>query len=190
MNGNSVEKKESLSDIELVSLINNGDYECLQYLLDRYMGLIVSTAKKFSVYGAETEDLIQEGVTAVFSAVRSYDGSLSSFSSFVSLCISRSMNTLVKSSFNKKHIPDKLLTSIDDVQIADNSNPESIIIEKESYASFTDAVRAKLSDLEYRVFCLFLDGNSYSSIAEKLDVSSKSVDNALKRIREKLKTKN
>ena len=86
-----------------------------------------------------------------------------------------------------KHIPEDLIYPIDEVELSDMNNPESIFIEKESYDDLELTIKQELSDFEYQVLCEFLIGKSYADIADSLNVTAKSVDNALRRIRSKIK---
>ena len=125
---------------------------------------------------------------AIFSAVKRFDASKASFKTFVTLCINRAMSSALSRAVGaNKHIPDVLISPIDDVNLLDMNNPESIFIEKESYSDLEHTIKSELSNLEYQVLCEFLSGKSYAEIANTLNISSKSVDNALKRIRSKIK---
>lgn len=178
----------NVTDDELVSFINNGQYEFLQLLINRYMPYIISVASHYKAGGLDTEDFIQEGVTSIFSAVKAYDKTKSSFKTFVTLCINRAMSSaLTRATGAAKHIPEGLISPIDDVELADMSSPESILIEKENYFNLERTIKNNLSDFEYQVLCEFLMGKSYTEIAENLSVSTKSIDNALSRVRSKIK---
>lgn len=180
--------QENFTDNQLIELINNGDYKYLQFLINRYMPYIISVASRYNASGLDTEDFIQEGVLAIFSAVKAFDGEKASFKTFVTLCIDRAMSTaLLRATGAAKHIPDSLISPIDDVELADTNSPESIIIEKENYDALANSIKKELSDFEYRVLCEFLSGKSYVDIADALGVTAKSVDNALRRIRAKVK---
>ncbi len=180
--------QENFTDNQLVALINNGEYKCLQLLINRYMPYIISVASRYNAGGLDTEDFIQEGILAIFSAVKVYDEQKASFKTFVSLCINRAMSAAFARAVGKaKHIPDGLIFPIDDFELADASDPESILIQKESYDDLEHTIKKDLSKFEYRVLSEFLDGKSYAQIAEVLGVSVKSVDNALRRIRTKIK---
>ncbi len=187
MEHNLIEKAECLSDNELVSYVLSGNYEYLQTLINRYMPYIISVAAKYKSYGCDIDDLIQEGILSVFSAVKSYDSEKASFRTFVTLCINRSINDQLRAINAGKRIPENMITAIDEVILPDECNPENIFIEKESYNDLTVTLKKNLSGFEYKVFCEFLSGSSYSDIADKLNISVKSVDNALKRIRSKFK---
>ncbi len=180
--------QEKFSDNELVALINRGEYKYLQLLINRYMPYIINVASRYNVGGFDTEDFIQEGILAIFSAVKTFDSEKASFKTFVTLCINRAMSSaLTRVSGAAKHIPEGLISPIDEVELADMSSPESIFIEKESYNDLEDTIKSELSDFEYQVLCEFLIGKSYADIAESLNVTVKSVDNALRRIRSKIK---
>ena len=180
--------QQDFSDNQLVDFINNGEYKYLQLLINRYMPYVISTASNYNAGGLDTEDFIQEGILAIFSAVKTYDSNKASFKTFVSMCITRAMSSaFARASGAAKHIPESLISSIDDVELTDMSSPESILIEKENYSDLAQTIKQESSDFEYKVLSEFLSGKSYSDIANILGVSEKSVDNALRRIRSKIK---
>ena len=181
-----VKEAEGLSDGELVWHIRSGEYEYLQTLINRYMPYIKSVASRFNQF--ESEDIIQEGRMAIFSATKVFDGEKASFSTFVKLCINRAVGDYVKAFSVKKRIPQKLITSIEDLELSIDENPEKLVIDKESYDLLSKKLKERLSDLEYKVLREFLAGASYVESAQKLKISQKSYDNALKRIRNKLKS--
>ena len=182
------ENLSQITDNELVLFINNGEYKYLQLLINRYMPYVIRVASHYKIGGFDTEDFIQEGLLAIFSAVKTYDAQKASFKTFVTLCINRAMSSaLSRASGAGKHIPDGLISSIDEVELLDVNNPENILIEKENFSDFEHTIRKNLSDFEYQVLCEFLSGKSYADIATSLSVSAKSVDNALKRVRQKIK---
>lgn len=180
--------QEKFSDNELVVLINNGEYKYLQLLINRYMPYIIKVASRYNASGLDTEDFIQEGILAIFSAVKTYNEGKASFKTFAAVCINRAMSSaLSRAVGNAKHIPENLISPIDEIQIADTSDPESILIEKESFIDLEHTIKNDLSRLEYRVLNEFLSGKSYADIAASLGITCKSVDNALRRIRSKIK---
>lgn len=187
MSDNFVEESNNLSDDELINGISSGNYENLQLLIDRYMPYIIKTADGFKESGCDVEDMIAEGILAVFTAVKAFDSSKAKFSTFVSLCISRAISAMSKSASAGKRIPGRLITSLEESQVCVEKNPEEIYIGKESYESFKKNVFSSLSDMECRVLSAFLSGASYADIASRLGISVKSVDNSLRRIRTKLK---
>ena len=180
--------QENFTDNQLVELVNDGKYEYLQFLISRYMPYIIKGAGRYNVSGLDIEDFIQEGVLAIFSAVKSFNDDKASFKTFVCFCIDRAMSSaLARASGAAKHIPDSLISPIDDIELADINSPENIIIEKENYDALANSIKKELSDFEYLILCEFLSGKSYADIAETLHVTAKSVDNALRRIRTKIK---
>ncbi len=181
-----VDKDNNLSDNEIISEIKKGEYQYLGFLIDKYMPLILKNAKDFEGY-LEKEDLVSEGISALFSAVTAFDGEKSKFSTFLALCVKRAMLTASKASFAKKRIPSELISSLEDVELVCNETPEDIYIDKENFDIIKKNIASELSELEYNVLSLLLDGNTYADIAEKLNISLKSVDNSLYRIRTKLK---
>ena len=185
----SVEYEREMSDDVIISFVKDGKYEYLALLIERYMPVIKSSAAKFQGSGCDEEELIQEGRLAVFSAIKSYDSSKSSFPTFVNICISRALSSYIRVFDAKRRIPDKLITYIDEENdFADENSPEKIFFDKESYKTITETIKNRLSDLEYSVLCGFLSGKSYYEIAKKEGISVKSADNALKRVRAKIKS--
>ena len=181
------QNKQNLSDEEMVSLINNGDFVYFSTLIAGIMPHIVATASKWQNLIPDTEDLIEEGVLAVFTAVKSYDFKSASFKTFAKLCVDRAIGAKVKAASAEKRIPNTLVTSIDGMEIPHDITPEDIFINREESSDFTASLKDNLSQLELNVLYLFLQGLGYSQIAEKLGVTVKSVDSALQRIRNKLK---
>lgn len=183
-----VENYKKLSDEEIVALINGGDFELLKLIIARYLPRINYYVNLYCVE-SEREDAVQEATYALYSSVKNFDGEKSSFSTFAALCIKRSVIASLKQSKRRKNIPDELLSSIDEVEITDSNSPEKIFFDKENYKNLTDSIKLELSGLEYSVLQLFLEGNKYIDIAKKLSITEKSVNNALLRIRKKLKNK-
>ena len=183
-----VENYDNLTDEEIVSLINGGDFELLQVIIARYLPRIHYYVGSYCAEN-EREDAVQEATYALYSAVKNFDGKKSSFSTFAALCIKRSVIASLKQSKRRKNIPDELLSPIDEVEITDSNSPEKIFFDKESFKNLTDSIRLELSGLEYSVLQLFLEGNKYIDIAKRVSITEKSVNNALLRIRKKLKNK-
>lgn len=182
-----VEDYTFLSDDELISHIRKGEYRYLEVLSARYKPMVLRLASDFVSNGFELDDLIQEGEIALFSAVQSYSVDKSSFRTFAQLCVSRAISSYVKSAAVAKRIPRGLIDPIEDTDFSDEASPESIVIEKEDYKDLTNRIKLTLSELEYKVLCEFLQGSSYADISRKVGISAKSVDNALRRVREKIK---
>ena len=183
-----VENYKNASDEEIVAQICGGDYELLPVIFSRYDKRIRYYADKYC-RESDREDAAQEASLALYSAVKNYDKDKSSFSSFASLCIKRSVIDCAKRAGRKKNIPEELLEPIEDVSIPDCNSPEKIFFDKEAYKALTHSIKLELSGMELAVLQLFLSGKKYVDIVDVLGVSEKSVNNALMRIRRKLKDK-
>lgn len=184
-----IENAERLSDNEIITAINSGDFELFKIIISRYYKTVLFYVNKHCPESFK-EDAAQEAIFALWSAVKSFDASRSSFNTFASLCIKRSVLTSLKANNLKRSIPTELLSSINELEIPDVNSPEKIIIDRENYKTLTDTIEVKLSSFERDVLKLYLLGEKYQQIAEKLNVSQKSVDNCLSRIRRKLKVTN
>ena len=183
----------ALSDDVLAALSKDGDEKAFNELVIRYFGELRFIARKYSVQGYEQNDFLQEGLTALFYACQSYqpDGG-SSFGTYVSLVARRRFSKIFSRSQSKKAVPDSALTSIDDIpESLDSSvpSPEDRLLQREHLEQTLKRLKALLSAREYEVLMLFASGLSYSNISRKLNISEKSVDNALQRARRKVGTK-
>lgn len=177
---------DMLSDEQLVFRINSGNNDSLQILLSRYIDTIRFKAAAISP-DLDPDDIVQEGLIALYSAIRVFDPSISKFSTFANLCIERAIYSEIRKLNRKRVIPQDMLVYEFEADDNAESDPESLFIQKEECSAFTDKIKNSLSDFEYRVLLCFLELNSYEKIAEKLCVSQKSVDNALSRLRKKIK---
>ncbi len=192
---------ENNNDEEILLEIKNGNDKALDYLISKYKNLVNSKVTKYYIIGAEKEDIVQEGLIGLFKAIKDYDGTKqNSFKSFASLCIERQIITAIKTSNRQKHLPLNSSLSLNNT-INDNDNESSFldiinaqnvedpletITKKEYYTNIKEKLNANLSDFEKKVLYSYIEGNSYISIAEKLDMPVKSIDNAIQRIRKKL----
>lgn len=181
-----VENYENISDEAIVSLVTNGDFEPLGILINRYYSTILMYIEQLCPPEFR-EDAIQEATVALYSAIKAFDNEKSSFSTFAGVCIKRSVMSFVKSQCRKKAIPSQLVSSLEDIEIADSNSPEKIFFEKDDFKTLTDNIKLELSPLEYKVLQLYIMGYRYSVIADELELTEKSVNNAMLRIRKKLK---
>lgn len=177
----------NLSNEELVKKIRNGDSEGLQILILRHMPLVHRLAVRYARTPAEVEDFEQDALIALYGAVNSFSEGQAAFSFFASLCIRRALIGERRSQGRRRRIPQELISSLEECEAVSERDPEALFVEKESLLSLTDTIRVELSPLEYRVLKAFLAGSSYAVIAASLGISVKSVDNALRRIRVKLR---
>lgn len=190
MNNTFVENNKNLSDDVLIERINSGEYELLRVLISRYTPVVQYYAAGYALHDSDVEDLMQDGLIALYSAVKGYVPGKASFATFVSLCIKRAMIGENRAAGRKKRVPAELCSSLDETpELAGVKSAENEFIEKESLKDLTDSIRLELSEFEYKVLSAFLSGQTYSAIAEECEVTVKSVDNALKRIRAKLKNR-
>ncbi len=181
-----VENYENLSDEEIVGRIKQGNTTLLNILIARYYPTIFYYVSRYFNTNY-SEDAFQEATLALYSAIKGFDSEKASFKTFATLCIKRALCDYIKQNNRQKDIPSDMLSSLEEVEVVDYGSPEKIFFEKEAYKSLAEAIKLELSALEYSVLELFLAGEKYSSIAQKLSVSEKSVDNALSRIRKKIK---
>ena len=194
------QKYEGMSDEDIVLLSKKGDNDAATYILDKYKGMVRGKARGLYLVGGESEDLIQEGMIGLFEAIQSYNPEKdASFYSFAALCVSRQMYTAVKAAGRKKHSPLNTYVSLDqDTKDQDGQDmlasyalngvsAEDLFIDREYTALMKHKLMEELSPLEQNVLKLYLKGVNYTEIAGLLDMSSKSVDNALQRIKNKSK---
>ena len=192
-----------MRDEELVMLAHEGNPEAVDFLMEKYKPLVRKKARALFLIGGENDDLIQEGMIALFKALREYDPSKeSSFGGFASVCVGRHLCNVIKCANRLKNVPLNSYVSIyapagsphessretegDTLQPQELMNPEDILIDKENVTDLESAMEEQLSPFEKRVVELYMDGKDYQQIAEILKKSAKSIDNALQRIKKKL----
>ena len=198
----TTDEYNNLKDEQIVSLIKQGDEKALSYLLEKYKNLVNAKVGKYFIIGAEREDIVQEGMIGLFKAIKSFNSEKqNTFKSFANICIERQLITVIKSSNRQKNIPLNSYLSLntaaydnneeDSVELIDTFNSKTIedpletVMKKEYYEQVENAVNKNLSKFEKQVLDRFIKGESYMTIAQKLDSPVKSVDNAIQRIRKK-----
>ena len=195
----TVEEIDSLSDEELVVKANNGDSLCEEHLIKRYKNCVGYCSSKYYMPGMEKDDIFQEGMIGLYSAIRDFNPQKTSFKNFAILCISRRIISLLKSTNRQKNIPLNSSVSLDSI-IADEQqnsmidtieaplehNPESAFITQETLKLYDQKINEALSELELKVFKCYLANMAYKDISKQLKISEKSVDNAIQRIKKKL----
>ncbi len=199
-----VEKSEhslpdDVADSELCRLAHSGCSEAEEALVVRYARLVRACARPYFLAGGESEDLIQEGCLGLLSAIRSFSEEKSpAFPAYAALCIRHRLISAVRQAAGDKHSPLNTYISLELSQIVGDQisdarlhsqrvleNPEDRMIREEHMHSIWHSLSQDLSTLELRILQLYLDGFSYSEIAERLQCASKAVDNAVQRIRRK-----
>lgn len=186
---------DHVSDEELIARLRAGESAVSDYLMEKYKGLVRKKARAMFLIGGDTDDLIQEGMIGLFKAIQDYQPDKeASFLTFARLCIDRQVYSAIQSSRRQKHQPLNSYISLSqneeeselvDVQAED---PESIIIDRENTLHLQEQIKENLSVLENKVLDCYLEGNDYNSIAQILGKSPKSIDNALRRIRSKIRS--
>ncbi len=195
---------KNIADDELIDRLRNGESGIMDFICDKYKNLVRSKAKSMFILGGDSEDLIQEGMIGLFKAVRDYDiGRDASFMTFADLCISRQMYTAVQASQRQKHIPlntyislygdtlkqdetgeNNLIDALADKAL---SNPEEAFLDKERVMYLENAIESELSAFEKQVLDLYLTNMTTTQIAKVLGRDEKSTDNALQRLKGKIK---
>lgn len=190
---------KDFSDEELIGRLRTGENDIADYIMEKYKPLVRKKTNAMYLIGGETEDLIQEGMIGLFKAVRDYDAQKNvSFFAFADLCITRQLYSALEASNRKKHSPLNNYVSFSNQEEAEgmnleemlssqSSSPEQMMIEKEGKQEFFARLEENLSTMEKKVLYLYLEGSSYTQIAEQLEKTPKSIDNTLQRIRAKVK---
>lgn len=183
---------KNLMDEELAALASKGDTTAQDALLSRYKNFVRSVVRPYFIIGADREDLIQEGMIGLYKAISQFQSSKdTNFPSFAAICIKNQILTAIKNASRKKHGPLNTYVSTDQENpeilyiIDPAANPESALLQQESQHRIKCLMSTSLSKLESAILTHFLSGLSYIEIAEKLSITTKSVDNALTRIRRK-----
>jgi len=187
----------SACDESLAEMAKNGNQYAFNELFLRYSSLIHIKASTFKQKFLEMDDMIQEGAVGLLYAVRAYDRCRgTSFKTFASVCIGRRLITAYNCAVNQKNIPLKNYISLGATteHVGDMlghkhsaNDPEELFISAESVRQIEERITLLLSDKEKRVLLMYLSGMSYNEIANTLSLTSKKVDNALQRVRNKLR---
>ena len=195
---------ETSKDEELILRIRDGEEKITDYIMEKYKNLVRSKAGSMYILGADREDLIQEGMIGLFKAIRDYDiGRDASFATFADLCVARQMYTAVQAAGRKKHAPLNSYVSLyagngsdkteeekkllDSLVSRDEQNPEELLIDRENVERIEQMIERELSPFEKQVLDLYLTGMSYGQIAKVLGRDDKSTDNALQRVKAKIR---
>lgn len=189
------------TDEELIPLVRAGNERAEEELYGRYKPLVRRKARAYFLIGADRDDVIQEGMIGLYKAVCDFDPERGpSFRSFADICIERQIMSAVKAANRLKHIPlntyvslssavdegDSDRTLIDLIATVETADPEAILIDRENCEAIVKELRTGLTKLEKQVLTLYFDGLSYQQIAAVLDRGTKSVDNALQRVKKKV----
>ena len=188
-------------DEEIVAHAKNGDNRAQEYLISKYEKFVKAKAKSYFLIGADKEDIYQEGMIGLYKAIRDFNPEKStSFKAFAEICVVRQIITAIKTATRQKHIPLNTYISLNKPIYEEESertlldvlaglkitDPEELMISKEQMAYMEEKISKVLSGLELEVLTSYLDGKSYQEIACDLERHSKSIDNALQRVKRKL----
>jgi RNA polymerase sporulation-specific sigma factor len=192
-----------LEDNYLIALAKQGRPDAYDKIVRRYYGFVRLKASSYFLIGGDADDLIQEGLVGLYKAVRDFRTDReSSFRNFAELCITRQIITAVKTSTRNKHTPLNEYVSFSQTPAASGGDgdptldemlpgptvhdPVNQVISSEELHSLVGCLSSVLSELESSVLSLYLDGHSYEAVSERLDCDTKTVDNALQRVKRKV----
>ncbi len=190
--------KINVTDEQLAYLSQMGDKRASELLLNKYKFLVKSICNKFFIAGSTKDDIIQEGMIGLYRAIMNYKSEKNdSFSAFASMCIKRRVLSVMNSANRKKNIPLNTSVSLNKPvneegrtlgeTIEDfSTDPEKIFMVSEKIQNDSKNIADALSKKEKSILVEFLQNKSYDEIAQKLNISRKSVDNAMQRIRLKV----
>jgi RNA polymerase sporulation-specific sigma factor len=201
--GETAKKRYPGPDDEyLVALAKQGKSEAYDQIVRRYRRFVRVKASSYFLLGGDADDLIQEGLLGLFKAVRDYKTEReASFRGFAELCITRQIITAVKTATRNKHTPLNQYVSFAQTPAAagdsettleeilpgpEANDPVNQVVSSEELDSLVGCLTSVLSELESHVLALYLDGYSYEVIGERLECDTKTVDNALQRVKRKV----
>jgi RNA polymerase sporulation-specific sigma factor len=197
--------QRELEDLQLVMKARNGDDSSMDVLMRRYHGFVRLKASSYFLAGGDGEDLIQEGLIGLYKAVRDFrPDKETSFRSFAELCVTRQIITAIKTATRFKHAPLNTYVSFSHTPAGQESEgectlgdalpgsavnePSVCVISTEELQSLVFCLGSGLSPLEADALRLYLEGSSYEEMAERLECDTKTIDNALQRVKRKIIT--
>ena len=200
---NPQKTQRELEDLQLVLKARNGDQAALDGLIRRYTSFVRLKASSYFLVGGDSDDLIQEGLIGLYKAVRDFrPDKETSFRSFAELCVTRQIITAIKTATRYKHAPLNTYVSFSHTpagQEADSEvtlgdalpgshvhDPAVCVISTEELQSLVGCLGTTLSPLETSAMRLYLEGSSYEEMAASLGCDTKTIDNALQRVKRKI----
>jgi RNA polymerase sigma-H factor len=195
--------QRELEDLQLVLRARNGDGGAMEVLIRRYTGFVRLKASSYFLAGGDSEDLIQEGLIGLYKAVRDFRSDKeTSFRSFAELCVTRQIITAIKTATRFKHAPLNTYVSFSHTPAGQESDgecslgdalpgptvdePPVCVISTEELESLVFTLGTGLSRLESEALRLYLEGSSYEEMAAELGCDTKTIDNALQRVKRKV----
>ncbi len=183
--------EEIYSDEVLAGLAKDGDANAVSVLIARLIPVVKNKVSLYKDCWPGHDDLFQEGMLGLLSATKTFDPSReASFKTYASVCIGNRITSAIRGAAGKKRIPENQFVSLEDEELPlsePHLNPEEVVLDNEAVETIQAALLKLLSPFEHKVLMLYLNGHSYDEIAVQLDSTAKSVDNALQRVRRKLK---
>lgn len=182
------QKENYQTDEELVKLAQGDDEAAVELLITRHSGLVRKCARRFFLLGGETEDLIQEGMVGLYLAIVGYKEKEKnkSFKNFAQMCVLRRIIDAVKKAARKKNEPLNSYVSVEEQNLSAEINPEEALILHDERVELNQKMSRVLSDFEFKVMTMYIDGMTCAEICEGTGKSPKSVDNAVQRSKKKL----
>lgn len=174
------------TDENLWFLAVHGDAQAEESLIARYHRTVRACARPLFLAGGDHEDLLQEGLLGLLSAIRRYDPAAGPFKPFAEVCIRARLRSAVRAAGREKHKILNTSVPLTGVEETLRHDPEALLIEREGARERVDQLKDQLSPFESQVLHCYLNGLSYHEIAKATDKPPKSVDNAVQRIRKKL----
>jgi RNA polymerase sporulation-specific sigma factor len=197
--------QRELEDLQLVLKARNGSAVAMDQLMRRYTSFVRLKASSYFLAGGDSEDLIQEGLVGLYKAVRDFRADKeTSFRSFAELCVTRQIITAIKTATRFKHAPLNTYVSFSHTPAGQESEGECTlgdalpashvhepavkVISAEELQSLVGCLSTTLSPLEANALRLYLEGSSYEQMADELGCDTKTIDNALQRVKRKILT--
>lgn len=182
-----IQNSSQPADEALAELAKVGDGAAAALLLKRYRLLVQSIASRHNGASLETDDIVQEGFIGLLSAVYAFSPAKNAaFKTYAAVCITNAIRSAVKANACLKNSPLNSYISLEEIEIAADFTPEQLLISRENTNRISQFIENRLSQLEKNVIKHHIAGCDYKSIADKLGVSEKAVDNALQRVRGKI----
>lgn len=189
------------TDEEILRCIKGDFKDGIDEIMDRYKKLVKIKARSYFLIGSDEDDIIQEGMIGLYKAIRDYkEGREAKFKTFANICIDRQIQSAIKMATRNKHMPLNNYISIDKnigdfnqtYSIVDylgdtNFQPELMVIDKERRDDIKSAIKTELSEMEKEVLRMYLNGYKYEDISNKTGIKQKAIDNALQRVKNKLR---
>lgn len=196
-----MEKYQFMTDEEVVAAYRDGDFQAVEYICGKYKGLVAGYGKKFFIKGGEEQDVIQEGMVGLFKAIQDFDAKKGvPFQNFAQVCITRQIIKAMEAADRLKNQPLNSYVSlfVDEDQVPnqqveeamltnETTNPENVILDSEKTQDTLEKIVQVLSKMELQVFLYLTQGMDYRTIARVMDKDEKKIDNAIQRIRQKVK---